>query len=247
MITTMLSDLYWTRVYGEIFSLIILASKWKKMDQYYHLAGKIHLRSRYQIQLLSLVHFVFIMKKFSAMIYIGWMLHLGETEPHTKNYSGIYERNHLWYNFKALYPLPQSLLPAIKFAKAQIVLSDSWNFGDINNCFPVCYGEEIGDRFTLGSSKLSEHIWNFKYTPILERFSITYHYEAKNFTDQRVIESYSIEHHVDCKNSSDPRQNDLIHELENHILVFYPGVLNWYEHRHLNRTWRDTQPISLIC
>ncbi|WP_265041485.1 phage tail protein [Wolbachia endosymbiont (group B) of Melanostoma mellinum] len=53
---------------------------------------------------------------------------LGETEPHTKNYSGIYERSHLWYNFKALYSLPQSLLPPIKFAKAQIVLSDQLCF-----------------------------------------------------------------------------------------------------------------------
>jgi hypothetical protein len=50
---------------------------------------------------------------------------LGETEPHTKNCNGIYERNHQWYNLKALYPLPQSLLPPIKFAKAQVVLSDS--------------------------------------------------------------------------------------------------------------------------
>ncbi|WP_341808363.1 phage tail protein [Wolbachia endosymbiont (group E) of Neria commutata] len=107
---------------------------------------------------------------------------LGETEPHTKNYNSIYERDHLWYNFKALYPEPQSLLPEIKFAKAQIVLSDSWKLGEINSCFPVCYNEEIGDKFTLGSSKLSEQLWNFKYTPILERFRITYHYEAKNFT-----------------------------------------------------------------
>ncbi|WCR53872.1 MAG: hypothetical protein PG981_000894 [Wolbachia endosymbiont of Ctenocephalides orientis wCori] len=27
---------------------------------------------------------------------------LGETEPHTENYGGIYELNHVWYNFKAL-------------------------------------------------------------------------------------------------------------------------------------------------
>ncbi|WP_265016872.1 phage tail protein [Wolbachia endosymbiont (group B) of Lycaena phlaeas] len=53
---------------------------------------------------------------------------LGETEPHTRDYKGIYERDHLWYNLKALYPLPQSLLPSIKFAKAQIVLSDQLCF-----------------------------------------------------------------------------------------------------------------------
>jgi hypothetical protein len=100
---------------------------------------------------------------------------LGETEPHTKNYNGIYERNHQWYNFKALYPEPQSVLPAIKFSKAQIVLSDSWNLGNINSCFPVCYNEEMGDNILLGNDKLSEQCWNFKYRPILERFSVTYH------------------------------------------------------------------------
>lgn len=58
---------------------------------------------------------------FSNDIYRLDVALLGETEPHTKDYKGIYERDHLWYNLKALYPLPQSLLPSIKFAKAQIV------------------------------------------------------------------------------------------------------------------------------
>ncbi|WP_341822412.1 phage tail protein [Wolbachia endosymbiont (group A) of Clivina fossor] len=95
---------------------------------------------------------------------------LGETEPHTKNYNGIYERSHQWNNLKTLYPLPQSLLPEIKFAKAQIVLSDSWSLGEINACFPVSSIEERGKRFLLGSDKLSEQVWNLKYKPILERF-----------------------------------------------------------------------------
>jgi P2-related tail formation protein len=168
---------------------------------------------------------------------------LGETEPHTKNYNGIYERNHLWYNLKTLYPEPQSVLPAIKFTKAQIVLSDSWNFGDINACFPVCYDEEMGDKFLLGNDKFSEQCWNFKYTPILERFSVTYHYEAKNFDGQKIIESNLTEYHVDCKNDSSSEQIDPIHELENYIAVFYPGVLLWHEHRHLNRCWNNSQPI----
>lgn len=82
-----------------------------------------------------------------------------------KNYRDNYERNHVWYNFKALYPLPQSLLPAIKFAKAQIVLSDSWNLGEINTCFPVSSIEERGKGFLLGNDKLSEQLWNLKYQP----------------------------------------------------------------------------------
>ncbi|WP_338063656.1 hypothetical protein [Wolbachia endosymbiont of Folsomia candida] len=168
---------------------------------------------------------------------------LGETEPHTKNYNAIYERNHQWYNFKALYPEPQSVLPPIKFAKAQVVLSDNWKLGEINSCFPATSYEEIGDKFTLGSNKLSEQTWNFKYTPILERFSVTYHYKAKNFTDQKVIEFNLTEYHVNCNNDSDSKQDYPIHELESHILVFYPGVLLWHEHRHLNRYWNNSQPI----
>lgn len=185
-------------------------------------------------------------RSFSNDLYRLDVAILGETEPHTKNYNGIYERNHLWYNFKTLYPLPQSVLPAIKFAKAQIVLSDSWKLGEINACFPVSYYEEIGDKFTLGSDKLSEQIWNFKYTPILERFSVTYNYKAENFTDQKVTEFNLTEYHVNCKNSSDPKQDDPIHELESHILVFYPGVVTWHEHKHLNRPWKNTQSIVMF-
>ncbi|TLW83943.1 MULTISPECIES: phage tail protein [unclassified Wolbachia] len=114
---------------------------------------------------------------------------LGETEPHIKDYQGIYERSHQWYNVKALYPLPQSLLPAIKFAKAQIVLSDSWKLGEINSCFPLCYQEEIGGTLFLGNDKLSDQLWNLEYKPILERFNISYEYEAKNLTDQKVAKA----------------------------------------------------------
>ncbi|TVS85181.1 phage tail protein, partial [Wolbachia pipientis] len=171
---------------------------------------------------------------------------LGETEPHTKNYNGIYERNHLWYNLKALYPLPQSLLPEIKFAKAQIVLSNSWDLGDINTCFPVSSVEERGNKFVLGSDKLSGQHWNLKHKPILERFSVTHNYKVENYTDQKVRKYVLAEHNVYYKNDSDSEQKDSIHELEKHILVFYPGVLKWHEHRHLHRSWKDSQAICVI-
>ncbi|WP_264375434.1 phage tail protein [Wolbachia endosymbiont (group B) of Sphaerophoria taeniata] len=183
---------------------------------------------------------------FSNDIYRLDVAILGETEPHTKNYNGIYERNHVWYNFKALYPLPQSLLPEIKFAKAQIVLSDSWNLGEINACFPVGSVEEKGSKFLLGSSKLSEQLWNLKYKPILERFSVTHHYKVEDFTNQKVIRFGVAEHYVHFENNLDLKQKDSIHELENHILVFYPGVLKWHEHRHLHRSWKNSQVISVI-
>ncbi|WP_341808362.1 hypothetical protein [Wolbachia endosymbiont (group E) of Neria commutata] len=65
-------------------------------------------------------------------------------------------------------------------------------------------------------------------------------------TDQKAIEFNLTEYHVNCKNSSDPKQDDPIHELESHILVFYPGVVTWHEHKHLNRPWKNTQSIVMF-
>ncbi|OAM03035.1 MAG: phage tail protein, partial [Wolbachia endosymbiont of Dactylopius coccus] len=138
---------------------------------------------------------------------------LGETEPHTKNYNGIYERSHQWNNLKTLYPLPQSLLPAIKFAKAQVILSDSWNLGEINACFPVGSVEEEGNKFVLGSSKLSEQLWNLKYQPILERFFAVHHYQVKNFSTPKIIRFSVAEHYIHFESELDSKQKDSIQEL----------------------------------
>ncbi|BDG76833.1 MULTISPECIES: phage tail protein [Wolbachia] len=181
---------------------------------------------------------------FSNDIYRLDVAVLGETEPHTRDYKGIYERNHQWYNLKALYPLPQSLLPEIKFAKAQVILSDSWNLGETNACFPVDSIEEEGNKFVLGNDKLSGQHWSLKHKPILERFSITHNYKVENYTDQKITRYGLAEHNVYYKN--DLEQKDSIHELEKHILVFYPGVLKWHEHRHLYRSWKKSQVISII-
>ncbi|WP_264704623.1 phage tail protein [Wolbachia endosymbiont (group B) of Apotomis betuletana] len=185
-------------------------------------------------------------RSFSNDLYRLDVAILEETEPHTKNYSGIYERSHLWYNVKALYPLSQSLLPEIKFAKAQIVLSDSWKLGEINGCFSVSSIEEEGNKFLLGSDKLSGQYWNLKHKPILERFSITHAYKAENYTDQKITKYALAEHNIHFESELDSEQKDSIHELEKHILVFYPGVLKWHEHRHLHRSWKNSQVISLI-
>ncbi|ADW80132.1 MULTISPECIES: phage tail protein [Wolbachia] len=183
---------------------------------------------------------------FSNDIYRLDVAVLGETEPHTKDYKGIYERNHQWYNSKALHPLPQSLLPEIKFAKAQIVLSDSWRLGEINACFPVGSVEERGNKFVLGNDKLSGQRWNLKHKPILERFGVTHFYQTKNFIDQKIVGYVIAEHNIRYENDLDSEQKDSIHELENYILVFYPGVLKWHEHRHLHRSWKNSQVICVI-
>ncbi|WP_457923688.1 phage tail protein [Wolbachia endosymbiont of Muscidifurax uniraptor] len=183
---------------------------------------------------------------FSNDIYRLNVAVLGETEPHTKDYKGIYERSHQWYNLKALYPLTQSLLPSIKFAKAQIVLSDSWNLGETNACFPVGSIEEEGNKFVLGNDKLSGQRWNLKHKPILERFSVIHFYQTKNFIDQKIVGYVIAEHNIRYENDLNSEQKDSIHELENHILVFYPGVLKWHEHQHLHRSWKNSQVICVI-
>ncbi|WP_353285692.1 phage tail protein [Wolbachia endosymbiont (group A) of Gastracanthus pulcherrimus] len=183
---------------------------------------------------------------FSNDIYRLDVAVLGETETHTKDYKGIYERSHQWYNLKALYSLPQSLLPEIKFAKAQIVLSDSWSLGEINACFPVTSIEEEGDKFLLGSSKLSEQLWNLKYKPTLERFFAVHHYQVKNFSTPKIIRFSVAEHYIHFENELDSKQKNATYELKNYILVFYGGVSTWHEHRHLHRIWKNSQVISII-
>ncbi len=96
----------------------------------------------------------------------------------------------------------------------------------------------------MENDKLSGQRWNLKHKPILERFSVTHDYKVENYTDQKITKYVLAEHNIYYKN--DLEQKDSIHELENHILVFYPGVLKWHEHRHLHRSWKDSQIISLI-
>ncbi len=107
--------------------------------------------------------------------------------------------------------------------------------------------EEKGSKFLLGSSKLSEELWNLKYKPILERFSVTHHYKVENFTGQKITRYSLAEHNIHYESDLDSKQKDAIHEPENYILVFYPGVLTWHEHRHLNRSWEEKQVVCLIC
>ncbi|UIP92016.1 phage tail protein [Wolbachia pipientis] len=75
---------------------------------------------------------------------------------------------------------------------------------------------------------------------------IIHDYKVENYTDQKIIRYGLAEHNVYYKNDLDSEQKDSIHELEKHILVFYPGVLKWHEHRHLHRSWKNSQVICLI-
>ena len=62
------------------------------------------------------------------------------------------------------------IAPALKFAKAQIVLSDQWVFGDINHCFPSTVEVEVGGTIELSGDALSETYWALEFAEVNERF-----------------------------------------------------------------------------
>lgn len=62
------------------------------------------------------------------------------------------------------------IAPALKFAKAQVVLSDQWVFGDINHCFPCTTLVEIGGTIELSGDAISDTYWALEFAEINERF-----------------------------------------------------------------------------
>lgn len=59
--------------------------------------------------------------------------------------------------------------PPRKFAKAQVVLSDQWVFGDINHCFPCTVEVEVGGTIELSGDALSETYWALEFAEVNER------------------------------------------------------------------------------
>lgn len=64
----------------------------------------------------------------------------------------------------------QQVAPALKFAKAQVVLSEQWTFGDINHCFPCTAEVEVGGTIELSGDALSEVYWALQSIEVNERF-----------------------------------------------------------------------------
>lgn len=181
---------------------------------------------------------------------------IGETEPHTRNYNGIYIRDHIWQNADPLSPFTADFEPPLHFAKALIVLSDSWRLGDINACFPVRLEHEIGATFVLSTDALSEHVWQISFEEVLERFASNY---TENLDAEIVpdVKPYFAKEHSDWFSETllwPYLSADSLGELE--LLPYqkrdhfdpslYEGCLLWHEHRHLNRPWTNTEPIVNI-
>jgi len=181
---------------------------------------------------------------------------IGETEPHTRNYNGIYERAHIWQNPDPLSPFTQDFEPPLHFAKALIVLSDSWNLGDINACFPARLEHEVGTTFVLSADTLSEHVWKISFEEALERFESNYTNDVNVEIDPKVKPYFAKEYSdwLSEKFLWPYLSEDLLGTLEllpyqkrDHFEPsFYEGCLLWHDHRHLGRIWTNAEPIVNI-
>jgi P2-related tail formation protein len=181
---------------------------------------------------------------------------IGETEPHTRNYNGIYVRDHIWENPDPLSPYTPDFQPPLHLAKALIVLSDSWRLGDINACFPVHLEHEVGATFILSADALSEHVWTINFEEVLERFASNY---TENLDAEVVpdVQPYYAKEHSDwlaetllwpyLSADSLGKLELLPYQKRDHFeSSLYEGCLLWHEHRHLNRPWTNTEPIVNI-
>lgn len=181
---------------------------------------------------------------------------LNETDPHTRNHNAIYVRDHIWQNPDPLSPFTPDFEPPLHLAKALIVLSDSWRLGDINTCFAVTTQTEVGATFILSQDQLSNHVWYFLYREILERFYREQENKVQAIINEEIHALVEKEQHNTYKDSPiwpalseetlDPIQLNPFTHSENFIATMYPGVLTWHQHRHLNRSWTNSDPIVNI-
>lgn len=181
---------------------------------------------------------------------------LNETDPHTRNHDGIYVRDHIWQNPDPLSPYLPDFEPPLHFAKALIVLSDSWPLGEINACFAVTHQTEIGATFFLSQDQLSNHVWYFLYQEILERFYRAQENKVQAIINEEIHTVVEKEQHNTYKDSHlwpalseetlDPIQLNPFTHSETFIATMYPGMLTWHQHRHLNRSWTNSDPIVNI-
>lgn len=181
---------------------------------------------------------------------------LGITDPHTRNYNGIYVRDHIGQNLDPLSPFTPDFEPPLHLAKALIVLSDSWRLGEINACFAVATQKEVGATFILSQDQLSNHVWYFLYREILERFYRAQENKIQAIINEEIHAVVEKEQHNTYKDSPiwptlseetlDPIQLNPSTHSETFITTMYPGVLTWHQHRHLGRPWTNSDPIVNI-
>ncbi len=180
---------------------------------------------------------------------------LGISASHVINHQSGYGRIYSAGNEVGVFSPHGEIEPHLRFAKAQVVLSDNWVLGNINSCFPVNRIEETGQTFILDDeAKLSEIIWRLTPVPLNERFK-SYHNAGNSevFNDQVIAGSKHYEFitrydehiiwpHLSDRKHSVPSSKPII--IKSAIGEgSYLGVDDWHDHRHLDRPWNNTKNI----
>lgn len=176
---------------------------------------------------------------------------LSESDWHVLNHKVGFGRIYsVWNDMGIVLGLP-GMKPEPKFAKAQIVLSDSWVLGDINACFPVNQTEETGQAPTLDDSALSEEYWNLRYVPLNERFKSDYSFDRALYGDEldfnnvRQIDHISrYDENIRWPELSGDRYAALSPipriDKEAFAAAAYGFMNDWHDFQHLDRPWTDT-------
>lgn len=179
---------------------------------------------------------------------------LGVSEPHVINHRGGYGRIYSAANLHGISLSLDDISDVYRFAKAEIVLSDSWVLGDINACFAPAETIETGQAFTLNESLLSEEQWTIQAIPIDERFLRSHEAKTEGAFDDPVIGGFSDMFRISRYDEQIrwPRLSDkhAVADAPQPIIVKthvgngqYRGVDGWHDHQHLDRPWRDISHI----
>jgi hypothetical protein len=114
----------------------------------------------------------------------------------------------------------------------------------------------VGATFVLSTDTLSEHVWQINFEEVLERFASHY---TENLDAEIVpdVKPYFAKEHSDWFSetflwpylSADSlgKLELLPYQKRDHFEPsLYEGCLLWHEHRHLNRSWTNLEPIVNI-
>lgn len=82
---------------------------------------------------------------------------------------------------------PGAIMPPGKFAKAQVVLSDSWVLGEINSCLPATTMVEVGNTIELSGDAISDTYWALEFAEINERIFRDHGSQAITYTGPDAI------------------------------------------------------------
>lgn len=162
---------------------------------------------------------------------------LGETQPHVPNEIFSFIRQHV-VCAEAQERIPRNnIVLAFRFAKTQIILSESEVLGDLNACFAASDIAEIGESFEVDYQKLSHHFWRFHNKEILERSEIT-HNQTIPMPLAKLAEN-TKDRNVWVENTAPAMCPAVVHDVCHCVLLEYTEPNIWHQHRHCNQAWNQ--------